>query len=150
MGIFDKLKKIVAKREERKIAPPSRYEPTPNREPEVEPVSIPETTCQELYAAMRAGEDVTLLDVRRAWDHEAQHPIGSVSLPLDELPHRLDELDPSKRYVLSCYHGYTSLDGAAFLMDKGFTDVQSLKGGFSHWASAGLPIEGKYADQQDD
>ncbi len=115
--------------------------PTPQREPEPEPLMIQETSPQAVHARLAAGEAVTLLDVRQPWDFAAQHPEGALSLPLNDLPDRLNELDPTKSYVLSCYHGYTSLNGVAFLMEKGFVDVQSMSGGFSGWAAAGLPIE---------
>jgi thiosulfate sulfurtransferase len=35
--------------------------------------------------------------------------------------------------VVYCYHGHTSLGGAAYLMDQGFTEVYSLIGGFERW-----------------
>jgi rhodanese-related sulfurtransferase len=110
------------------------------------PFEITHISPNDLHAQLQEGEDVTLLDVRMAWDHEAQHPAGSISLPLNELPYRLEELDPKKRYVLSCYHGYSSQDGVAFLMGRGFERVENLAGGFSGWALAGLPVEGKYAE----
>jgi rhodanese-related sulfurtransferase len=109
--------------------------------PEPEPIEVPEVNPVQVYGMMQAGEEITLLDVRQRWDHAAQHPAGSISLPLNELPYRLDELEPGKHYVLSCYHGYTSLDGAAFLIEKGFTQVESLRGGFAAWAAAGLPVK---------
>ncbi len=145
MSMFDSLKKrlgIAGEPEPLRAAPAPPPQPV---EASPEPFIIPETSCEELIEAMQAGEDVTLLDVRQAWDFQAQHPSGARSLPLNELPARLSELDRDKRYVLSCYHGYTSQDGVAWLIEQGFSNVQSLRGGFSGWAVAGLPIEGKYA-----
>jgi thiosulfate sulfurtransferase len=108
--------------------------------------SVPQIAPQELYDKLEAGETLTFLDIRMPWDHDAMHPKFSVSFPINEIQVRLEELDPEKSYVLSCYHGFTSQDATAFLMTQGFKDVKSMAGGFSGWADAGLPIEGKYAD----
>ncbi|MBA3530362.1 MAG: rhodanese-like domain-containing protein [Ardenticatenales bacterium] len=108
------------------------------------PIEITHISPQTLHEQLQAGDEAVLLDVRMPWDHEAQHPAGAISLPLNELPQRIAELDPTKRYVLSCYHGYSSQDGVAFLMQQGFERVENLEGGFSGWAVAGLPVAGKH------
>jgi thiosulfate sulfurtransferase len=43
------------------------------------------------------------------------------------------QTDKAKPVVVYCYHGHTSLGGAAYLMDQGFTEVYSLIGGFERW-----------------
>lgn len=108
------------------------------------PTVIPQTTPEDVYAKMEAGEDVTLLDIRMPWDHQGQHPAGCTSLPINELQLRLGELKPAQHYVLSCYHGFSSQDATAFLLAQGFNKVESMEGGFSGWAAAGLPVEGRY------
>ena len=108
--------------------------------------SVPQIEPQDVFSKLEAGEPLTFLDIRMPWDHDAMHPKFSVSFPINEIQVRLEELDPDKSYVLSCYHGFTSQDATAFLMMQGFKDVQSMAGGFSGWADAGLPIEGKYAN----
>src|SRR5688572_19507109 len=95
------------------------------------PIEITHISPSALHAQLQEGEEVVLLDVRMSWDHETQHPAGSLSLPLNELPYRMEELDPKKRYVLSCYHGYSSQDGVVFLMEHGFERVENLEGGFT-------------------
>ncbi|MGB0385507.1 MAG: rhodanese-like domain-containing protein [Ardenticatenaceae bacterium] len=111
------------------------------------PDVVPEVTPAEVYRDMQAGDELVLLDIRMPWDHEAQHPAGSQSIPINELQHRLDELHASQSYVLSCYHGFTSQDAVAFLLSQGFKEVKSMQGGFSGWAAAGLPIKGQHAPQ---
>jgi thiosulfate sulfurtransferase len=118
--------------------------PAPPPTPVREPLTVREVNPSEVYEQLQAGE-VILLDVRQSWDHESQHPAGSLSLPLNELADRLEELDPNQHYVLSCYHGFSSQDGVAFLMNQGFENVESMRGGFSGWAQSALPIEGRYA-----
>lgn len=129
----------------RKKPQDSQPSPTPRATPEPEPLTIPEVTPREVHEAMANGEALVFLDVRQPWDHDLQRPAGAQPLPLNELPSRMDELDRDARIVLSCYHGYTSLQGAAFLMQNGFGNVQSMSGGFAGWAEANLPIEGRGA-----
>ena len=125
-----------------------RPNPTPERDPRpspepaaVPPPAIRQVAAAEVYAAMQAGEPLQFLDVRMPWDFAAQHPAGATSLPLNELAERVGELDRTQRIVLSCYHGYSSQDGVAFLLAEGFERVENLQGGFSGWAQAALPIE---------
>lgn len=126
-------------------AAPASSEPNATPAPRREPITVHEVEPTSLYEKLQAGDDVVFLDVRQSWDHAAQHPAGSLSLPLTELADRLEELDPNKHYVLSCYHGYSSQDGVAFLLNQGFENVESMRGGFSGWAQAGLPVEGQHA-----
>ena len=35
--------------------------------------------------------------------------------------------------VVYCYHGHTSLGGAAYLLEHGFRQVWSMTGGFEAW-----------------
>jgi thiosulfate sulfurtransferase len=122
----------------------SSSSPAPRSVSYQRPRVIPQTTPEEVYAQMEAGEDVTLLDIRMPWDYEGQHPTGSTSLPINELQLRLDVLNPAQHYVLSCYHGFSSQDATAFLLAQGFDKVESMEGGFSGWAAAGLPVEGRH------
>jgi rhodanese-related sulfurtransferase len=111
-----------------------------------QPQPIPQITPQDVAQKLEAGEAVAFLDIRNSWDYDAMHPKGSESLPIGDIPSRVDELDKEKSYILSCYHGYSSQDATAYLLENGFTNVQSMIGGFSGWAAAGLPVEGKYKE----
>jgi rhodanese-related sulfurtransferase len=53
-----------------------------------------EIAARELAARLAAGEPTYLVDVRQAWEHALVAIAGSVRVPLGELPHRRDELDP--------------------------------------------------------
>jgi adenylyltransferase/sulfurtransferase len=90
----------------------------------------------DLAARMKAGESVYLVDVRRPSEHETCALPGSVLVPLDELSHRLDEIDPPEGALVVCYchHGVRSLSAAAILENAGFSRVVSLRGGIDAWA----------------
>lgn len=68
--------------------PPPILTPTPASVAQVERVSL-----QDARAALEDGE-VVFLDVRAQSSYEASHISSAISIPINELPARLDELDP--------------------------------------------------------
>ena len=46
----------------------------------------------------------------------------------------LGGLDKNQRVVVCCYHGISSQGAAGYLMQQGFTDVHSMRGGFEAWS----------------
>lgn len=91
---------------------------------------------RDLKAKMAAGEPLYLLDVRRPDEHATCALPGSVLVPLDELPHRLDEIEPPEgaTIVAYCHHGVRSLSAAAILDRAGIGPVVSLRGGIDAWS----------------
>lgn len=82
----------------------------------------------ELSAALQAGKLV--LDVRNTAElSEGVFP-NSVTIPLNELRDRLDELDPKQAYVVSCFSGQRSYMAERILRQHGF-DVVNLDGAFN-------------------
>ena len=60
---------------------------------------------EELLSRSRAGE-VVVIDVRPQLEFEAGHLPGALSIPLDELSHRLGELDSDTSVVAYCRGPY--------------------------------------------
>jgi rhodanese-related sulfurtransferase len=75
-----------------------------------------------------------LLDVREPWEFRTCHIEGARPLPMNEVPRRLDELDPGTDVVAICHHGTRSMHVAHFLTRQGFTRVYNLAGGMDAWA----------------
>jgi len=61
---------------------------------------------------------------------------GAIAIPVGQLVHRLDELDPSLPTVAYCGGGYRSSVAASVLRQHGFTDVSDILGGYAAWAAA--------------
>ena len=79
------------------------------------------------------GGGVIFVDVRDTGSFEAAHIPGAAHLNDLTVEEFIAKADKQKPVVVYCYHGNTSLGGAAYLMENGFTDVVSLKGGFELW-----------------
>ena len=96
---------------------------------------VPEITVAELEQLLEQGRRPALLDVRQRWEHEKVALPGSLLIPLDQLPDRLDELEGlrDRPVVVYCHHGVRSLGGAALLNANGF-QARSLEGGIERFA----------------
>jgi adenylyltransferase/sulfurtransferase len=90
----------------------------------------------ELDRMLKAGEPVYLVDVRQQWEHDRAQLADQVLVPLDELPSRLDEIEPpdGALVVAYCHHGVRSLSAAAILEHAGHPRVASLAGGIDRWS----------------
>ena len=94
-------------------------------------------TAPELAALIADPARTTpvLLDVREPGEHATCHINGVRLIPMNTIPARLAELDPSLPVVCICHHGGRSMQVAHFLEGKGFTNVTNLTGGVHAWAT---------------
>ena len=101
----------------------------------MEPMSITEVSPEQLKARLERGDDVVVVDLRQAWEYQAGHIPGALSLFIEEMPMRLSELPTDVDIVLQCCHGHTSLDVAAYMIQRGWlaSRVASLIGGIAGW-----------------
>jgi rhodanese-related sulfurtransferase len=81
-----------------------------------------------------AREAPVLVDVREAWELEVCALPGARHVPLGQIPHALEDLDPERDTVLICHHGARSMQAAWFLEQNGFSRVWNLAGGLDAWA----------------
>lgn len=69
----------------------------------------------------------TIVDVRTRGEYSGGHVVGSVNIPLNELPARLEEFKQmEKPLVLCCASGIRSSQAENFLNQKG---LESFNGG---------------------
>ena len=76
----------------------------------------------------------TLLDVREPWEFQACHIAGAITIPMNDIPDRLSELDVDQPIVCICHHGMRSMQIAVFLEQNGFSKISNLTGGVHAWA----------------
>lgn len=91
------------------------------------------TACQ-LQARLASNAPPLILDVREPWEVETARLSGAITVPLAEVPARLDWLDPRREIVVLCHHGIRSRLAAEFLERSGFDSVLNLEGGIDAWA----------------
>lgn len=88
--------------------------------------------------------DITLLDVREAWEVATAHVAGSIHMSMNQVPSRLAELDPNATLVVMCHGGMRSLQVAQYLVGQGFADVYNLSGGIDAWSQEVDPAVPRY------
>jgi rhodanese-related sulfurtransferase len=63
---------------------------------------------------------------------------------MQDLPARIDELDPEQDVVVICHHGIRSAIVAGFLVQRQFAQVWNLVGGIEAWAREVDPAMPRY------
>ena len=85
--------------------------------------------------------EVTILDVRTLQETAGGQIIqGSVNIPLDELRERLNEIPANKPVYIYCGVGLRGYLASQILIQRGFTNVKNLSGGFKTYSVATAPI----------
>lgn len=87
-------------------------------------------------------ENALVLDIRDSSSFNKGHIIGSINIPLAELEDKVKSLEKhKKRTVVIIYSvGQSTTKVANLLQNKGFADINTLKGGITTWQNAGLPL----------
>jgi len=80
------------------------------------------------------------VDVRSPREREQKWVPESVSIPLNHLVERLQELPRDRPLILYCAGGYRSSMAASLLQREGFTHISEIAGGITAWETAKLPV----------
>ena len=87
-----------------------------------------------LYRELAMGESVVVLDVRTECEYERQHIPGSVLIPLQSLPLRIDSVPNSGVPIaVVCEQGLRSVSACRLLAEHGFESLRTLEGGLERW-----------------
>lgn len=84
-------------------------------------------------------EDTTVLDVREDYEWDAGHIEGALHIPVDQIPARLDELDPDDDVHVICRTGGRSFRVTEWLVANGYSAV-NVSGGMDAWVEASKPM----------
>ena len=108
---------------------------------------VPEASPDEVKSKLDRGTPPMLLDVREKEEFRQGYVPGAVSLPRGFLEMRVEDAVPDKNtpIVAYCAGGTRSLLAGRILKELGYTNVTSMRGGFTAWKNQGLPVA---ADRQ--
>jgi rhodanese-related sulfurtransferase len=71
-----------------------------------------------------------IIDVRSKGEYQSGHIKGSVNIPLNELPNKLNKIKKDKAVITCCASGMRSASAKSILSSSGFKDVHN-GGGWS-------------------
>lgn len=102
--------------------------------------AVPAIAPKEFQAQLKPG--VQLIDARTPGEYAQGHLANAINLDWSAgaLQERVSELDPKKPVLIYCASGRRSAAAAAFLKEKGFTNVTDMAGGIGAWQRAGMPV----------
>jgi len=112
---------------------------------------IREVEPEVLKARQDANEDFVLLDIRERDEFVDGHIEGADFIPRGFLDMRIESTVPerSRAIVLYCAGGIRSALAARTLQELGYSNVESLKGGYSVWKERGFPSRVRRALSED-
>jgi rhodanese-related sulfurtransferase/peroxiredoxin len=119
-------------------APPEAPAPTPAAgtvrtpgKPSATVIDIDSTRAMELLN--EADSPYVLVDVRTKAEFEGDRAPKARHIPVDELPHRYQELGQNDHLIFVCQGGGRSAAAAEFMTSIGASKIYNVGGGMSQW-----------------
>ncbi len=105
--------------------------------------SVKETNVAAVKRRMDAGEKFVLVDVREESEWSRGHLPGAIHLGKGIIERDIEQRvpDTGTKMILYCGGGFRSALTADNLQKMGYTNVESMDGGWKGWLEAGLPTE---------
>ena len=104
---------------------------------------VKETNVADVKRRMDSGEKFLLVDVREDNEWEKGHVPGAVHMGRGVIERDIETKVPeaSTKMILYCGGGFRSALVADNLQKMGYTNVESMDGGWRGWVEAGLPTK---------
>ena len=104
---------------------------------------VKQTTVADVKRRMDTGEKFVLVDVREESEWAAGHLPGAIHLGKGIIERDIEQRlpDTETKMILYCGGGFRSALSADNLQKMGYTNVESMDGGWKGWIGAGLPTE---------
>jgi rhodanese-related sulfurtransferase len=102
---------------------------------------VKETNVADVKRRMDAGEKFLLIDVREDGEWVKGHLPGAVHLGKGIIERDIEQRvpDTGAKLILYCGGGFRSALAGENLQKMGYTNVESMDGGWKGWVDAGLP-----------
>jgi rhodanese-related sulfurtransferase len=103
--------------------------------------NVKETNVADVKRRGDAGEKFLLIDVREDNEWAKGHLPGAVHLGKGIIERDIEQRAPdtTAKLILYCGGGFRSALAAENLQKMGYTNVESMDGGWKGWLDAGLP-----------
>ena len=104
---------------------------------------IKESNVADVKQRLDAGEKLVLIDVREESEWARGHLPGAIHLGKGIIERDIEQRlpDAGTKVVLYCGGGFRSALAADNLQKMGYTNVESMDGGWKGWLDAGFPTQ---------
>lgn len=87
----------------------------------------------EKAAEIIQNENPVIVDIRDAGAYAQGHISEAILLTDENVDEFIAKTNKDKPILCYCYHGHSSRNAAAFLVEQGFENVYSIDGGYEEW-----------------
>lgn len=103
--------------------------------------SVTSISAQTFSDLFTENPSLTVFDVRKKSEYDAEHVVGVENLPLDFLNDHMAQIPSDKTCYIHCAGGYRSMIAISILKARGFDNLVDVAGGFAALKNAGkLPL----------
>ena len=104
---------------------------------------VKETNVAEVRRRMDGGENFVVVDVREDSEWAGGHLPGAIHLGRGIIERDIEAKvpDSGKKIILYCGGGFRSALAADNLQKMGYSNVESMDGGWKGWVEAGHPTQ---------
>ncbi|GAC41625.1 rhodanese-like domain-containing protein [Paenibacillus popilliae] len=88
----------------------------------------------ELRSRLQRGEALNIIDVREDEEVALGMIPGSKHIPMNQIPERLQEIEPTEEAIFICRSGYRSELVCEYLQRLGRVNAVNLEGGMLSWS----------------
>lgn len=92
--------------------------------------SIISVSADELASLTANNANVSIVDVRRKSEYDAEHIVDAENIPLDYINQNMSLIDKHKTCYVHCAGGYRSMIFSSILKSRGYDEVINVDGGF--------------------
>lgn len=116
------------------VAPPEKSAVSGVRNPGQEPERVKHIDSAKAESLLKSKDSpYVLVDVRTFSEYEPDHSPLAKHLPVDELPHRYQELGQTTHIIFVCQAGGRSQAAAEFMTSIGGAEIYSVINGMAEW-----------------
>ena len=90
-------------------------------------------SATELYAYLQNTKPL-LIDVREPWEFDICQLVGSINIPMGQIPQHLETIRQAPEAVMICHHGIRSMNAIQYLLRQKIDRLINLDGGVDAWA----------------
>jgi rhodanese-related sulfurtransferase len=102
--------------------------------------SVPQISVDEVKKMIYTNEELVLLDVRTEGEVARGKLDGSINIPIDQIPAKVESMvaDKNAKIIVYCLSGSRSVFAVEFMQKLGYKNVLNMTNGILAWRAKGF------------